>query len=95
MDDDDEIKQQAAGLWGVLNCFDDRDSIHVFNKRFLSHIVCLRVCLSGSDGEEEDKKEEEVEDGATAEAILRDYKYNLQVTMMASNRSLKVGQPKK
>lgn len=50
--------------------------------------------MSGSDGEEEDKKEEEVEDGATSEAILRDYKYNLQVTMMASNRSLKVGQPK-
>lgn len=53
--------------------------------------------LAGSDaeGEEEEKdgkkigEDETMEDTTSSEAILRDYKYNLQVTLMSSQRALK------
>ena len=57
--------------------------------------------LAGSDvdGEDEEKDEEKdeakkddtTEDTLSSEAILRDYKYNLQVTLMSSARALKAG----
>lgn len=46
--------------------------------------------VAGSDGEADDDDEEknETQDGSQ-EAVLRDYRYNLQVTLMASQRALK------
>ena len=40
-------------------------------------------------GEDDDEEEADATTASTAEAVLRDCKYNLHVTMMASNRCLK------
>lgn len=44
---------------------------------------------TGSDIEDEDEKDDP--SAQPLDAVLRDYRYNLEVTLMASNRSLKVG----
>ena len=53
-------------------------------------VKCWKPAGNDPGDEAEDDDEEEIEgNGATADAILRDCRYNLHVTMMASNRFLK------
>ena len=45
--------------------------------------------VAGSDGEADDDEEKNETQDGSQEAVLRDYRYNLQVTLMASQRALK------
>ena len=90
-------------LLALMNCYNNTALLYSITlrfsgSRFLKSLVgyCKpgRI-VAGSDAEEEDEKDgKEEEDGPSAsslEAILRDARYQLQVTLMASSRGLKAG----
>ena len=54
----------------------------------LQHITLVHIDKIGG-AEDDDEEDADTTAASTAEAVLRDCKYNLHVTMMASNRCLK------